>query len=414
MTLNKIIQTEILIIGGGMVGLSIAYQILERKLAKKIYILDKENKLGKHSSGRNSGVLHAGLYYKPDTIKAKVCVNGAKRLKECVIKRNLPINNCGKVIIPQENFLDSKLDLLFERGIRNGAKVEIWNNKQLKKFMPEVSSSSGRAIWSPGTCVINPIKVIESLQSELISKGVRILTSNDNAYSWKVEPENKKLILIDGKTIKYKLVFNCAGLQADKVAHLFNIGKEYNLIPFKGLYWQLRKESRIQVKANIYPVPDLNMPFLGVHFTPSSDKIPNVYIGPTATPALGRENYNLMNSIEPLASIMNLSTLARQYILGKGGFRDYTHEQLLLFIFPLFLKSAKKLIPSIDYKDIEPSKKVGIRSQLFNKKSQRLEDDFLCLKGESSVHILNAISPAFTASFELADLILDNSKELLQ
>ena len=196
-------------------------------------------------------------------------------------------------------------------------------------------------------------------------------------------------------------------MYADRVAKKFNVGEKYRLFPFKGIYWAVRKNSEIKINRNIYPVPDLNVPFLGVHFTPSADEIPSIYIGPTATPALGRENYKGLDAFEPLSTFSNLLSLAGQYLQNNGGFRKYVHEQLLLALKPVMLNSAKKLIPSIENNDIVSCEKVGIRSQLFNLDEGRLEDDFLCLEGPFSTHVMNAISPAFTASFSLADLIID-------
>ena len=389
-----------------MVGLCIAHQLLERKIVRDIIIIDKEKELGKHSSGRNSGVLHAGLYYKPGTVKAQVCVSGAKRLRAWVEKRNLPLNPCGKIIVPTRRDLDSQLEILADRGIANGAYVEFWDRKRLKDFIPEAHSASGRALWSPNTAVVKPITVIKRLKEELIENGVLFIQAEQ---SWRAEPDQKCIRLSDGTRVEFKHMFNCSGLQADRVAHKFGVGKNYSLLPFKGLYWQLKTGCPIQPKANIYPVPDLNIPFLGVHFTPSADATPLVSIGPTATPAWGRENYRGLEAIEPAMSVANLTVLARQYIANRGGFRRYVHEQAFLALPPLLLKAAQELIPSVRAEHIELSQKVGIRSQLFNHLTNRLEDDFLCFPGPSSTHVLNAISPAFTASFSLADLVLDQA-----
>tara|TARA_B100000700_G_scaffold246782_1_gene275905 strand:- start:642 stop:1871 length:1230 start_codon:yes stop_codon:yes gene_type:complete len=397
---------DIAILGGGMVGLSIANQLIERKIAKKIIIIDKEEKLGSHGSGRNSGVLHSGVYYNPGSLKATVCVAGARRLKEWIQDRNLPINCCGKVIIPQKEHLDSQLDLLKRRGDSNGATVHIIDNYQLKELIPEARSSSGRALWSPNTVVVKPLTVIKTLQSELEQKGVEIYT-NQKDYEFNIEL--KELKLQDGNTISYGHLINCTGLQADRIAHKFGVGNSYKLLPFKGLYWQLNSKCPFIIKRNLYPVPDLNIPFLGVHFTPSADQIPTVSIGPTASPALGRYNYRGLEAFEPIMSLQNLSLLANQYLFDKGGFRRYVHEQAFLSLPVFLIKAAQELIPSIKPEYIEMSSKVGIRSQLFNKVTRKLEDDFLCLPGPDSTHVLNAISPAFTASFSLADLIIDQS-----
>ena len=163
---------DVIIIGGGMVGLSVAHQLLERKITSSVAILDKELTLGLHSSGRNSGVLHAGLYYKPGSLKAKVCVDGARRLRSWVADHKLPINSCGKVIVPQKEDLDGQLDVLAHRGVANGATVEFWDTQQLHEWMPEARSASGRALWSPNTAVVKPLKVVQTLQQELQDHGV--------------------------------------------------------------------------------------------------------------------------------------------------------------------------------------------------------------------------------------------------
>ena len=156
--------SDVLIVGGGMVGLCLAHQLLERGITTNVTVLDKESELGCHSSGRNSGVLHAGLYYKPGSVKAQVCVGGARRLRAWVQERGLPLNACGKVIVPQRPDLDSQLDVLAERGSANGATVEFWDEQQLRELIPEARSASGRALWSPNTAVVKPITVVRRLQ----------------------------------------------------------------------------------------------------------------------------------------------------------------------------------------------------------------------------------------------------------
>ena len=180
-------------------------------------------------------------------------------------------------------------------------------------------------------------------------------------------------------------------------------------MPFKGLYWDLQPKSSLDLKQNIYPVPDLSMPFLGVHFTPSASHPATVRIGPTATPALGREHYKGIKGIEPGMVLKNGFELAQQYLYDKNNFRNYVHEQSYLNFTPFLVKAAQEIIPKINYQDVKISSKVAIRAQLYNQQKKKLEDDFICISNSSSTHILNAISPAFTASFELADLILYRS-----
>ena len=277
---------DVVIVGGGIVGLSLAKRLIERKITRNILIVEKEEKIGCHSSGRNSGVLHAGLSYEPGSLKSKVCVSGAKRLKDWVIENKLPINCCGKVIVPTEGHQDKQLDELLNRGTANGATVEMWDERQLKALIPEARTASGRAIWSPNTCVVRPLSVLETLGKQLIKKGV-IFSYGETLKS--AMPNQNRIVLSNGQKIDYSYLFNTAGLNSDHVAKMFGVGRDYVLMPFKGLYWKIKPECPIKIRTNLYPVPDLNVPFLGVHFTPNTDRSPVVNIGPTATPALGEK-----------------------------------------------------------------------------------------------------------------------------
>ena len=395
---------DFLIVGGGIVGLTIAHQLMARDISKQIIILDKEDDLGLHSSGRNSGVLHAGIYYEPNSLKAKVCISGANRLKEWMMEKGLGIKKCGKLIIPQRIALDPQLDILYDRGKRNGAVIEFINSKEIEKLVPDANITSGRAIWSPNTAVVDPKKVIQKMQEELQDKGVKIIKS---AKFWDLNIKSSEILINKKIKVNFGYFINSAGLQADKVAHQYSVGTDYKIIPFKGLYWQLRKNALLNIKLNLYPVPDLNVPFLGVHFTPSASD-DSVYIGPTAIPALGRENYKFFENIETINSILDFTFLTKQYFNNKDGFRKYVNEQAFLGIPLLFLKSAQELIPKLSYKDIKRSNKVGLRAQLFSIKKNMIVKDFLCLNGKNSLHILSSISPAFTASFSFADYVIDN------
>ena len=397
-------KNKVVIIGSGIVGMTIAYQLLTRKLSKDILIIEKENLPGKHTSGRNSGVVHSGLYYKPDSLKAKVCVKGSKRLRRWVSDRNLYLNKCGKLILPTNEYLNNRISELYDRGKKNGCNVEIWDLAKLKNKFPYVNLTCGRALWSPNTSIISPIEILSTLYNELKEKKVDFLFNSE------ITSVNQSMNFIEvnkNKKIYFDYLFNCAGLNADKVAKLFDLGSNYKLMPFKGQYLQLKTNFKYKVSSNIYPVPDLNIPFLGIHFTPGSS---GTYIGPTATLALGRENYKGIDSLEPYSLIGNINILAKQYLSGKNGFRRYFHEQAFQTFRPFFIKSAKQLIPSIKAENLKYSSKSGIRAQLIDLKNLKLVDDFISLETKNSIHVLNAISPAFTSGFELADLIINKSK----
>lgn len=399
--------SDIAILGAGMVGLALAHQLCERFADLSITVIDKEPELGRHSSGRNSGVLHAGIYYPPGTLKAQVCVQGARRLRAWCEAEGLPVLACGKVIAPQRAELDGQLELLLERGRANGAEVQLIDQQEFRKRLPDGRTASGRALWSPGTCVVKPKLVLQRLEQRLRERGVRFLLGTSVTG---VSPSEKQLNLSPAgadSTLAYGHLFNATGLQADRVAQAFGLAEHCTLLPFKGLYWELDSEAPFCFSTNLYPVPDLNVPFLGVHVTPSPDG--TVSLGPTAIPAWGRENYHGIDGVEPLMALQFLGDMASQWWRNAGGFRRYAREQALHGFKPLFLKAAQALVPDLRSEHLAPSQKVGIRAQLYDRRSRSLVQDFRLEHGPASTHVLNAISPAFTASFALADLILDQS-----
>ncbi len=401
--------SDYVVIGTGMVGMSIAYELLKLNSDASIIFIEKEKNIGLHSSGRNSGVLHAGIYYKPNSLRAKLCIEGAKLLKNWCLEENINVLNCGKYIVPQRIDLDDQIDNLKKRADANGAETEIINSREFKKNVPFGRTASGRALWSPNTSVVNPIEVLIKLRSKLEKYNVKFY------YEHELDEVNEdlKIIKVLNKNLNKKInirfghLFNAAGLQADKIAKKFNLAKHYEIFPFKGIYWRLNPNSKIKFNTNLYPVPDLNVPFLGVHVTPSVKG--DIYLGPTAIPAFGRENYKFFENIEPFQSLNFLKVLVQQYIQNKNGFRKYSREQAFHGIKLFFYKSAKEIIPELQLKDLLQTNKVGIRSQLYDFKENSLIDDFVLQEGDSSTHILNAISPAFTASFAFAKYVLKNS-----
>ena len=397
------ITTEILIVGGGMVGLSLAHQLSKREIAKEITIVDKEVRLGMHSSGRNSGVLHAGIYYEPNSLKARICVKGKKRLEEWVTSRGLEINKCGKIIVVQKKDLDEQLDRLNYRATQNGASTQFITKGELASLEPNVATNSDRALWSPETAVVDPRQVLRSIEEEVKASNVKI---RYNSEVIEIDSVSRKAILIDGTQICYQHLVNCAGINADLIARHFGVGSGYTLMPFKGSYWQISDKVDLGIRHNIYPVPDLSVPFLGIHFTPSSTGS-SVSIGPTATLALGRSCYGPIEEIDVGLTLKNVSILLRQYISNSGGFRRYAQEQALLGLDRFMIREVQRIVPGLTLDNIKPSEKVGIRPQVFDLKNKRLVDDFVCERGLHSTHIINAISPAFTASFELADYIVN-------
>lgn len=385
-----------LIVGGGITGLTIASELL-KKGVDDIVIVDKETSLGAHASGRNSGVLHAGIYYSPGTYKAKFCVRGNQLMKEYCWDKGLPLDVSGKVIVTD----NSRLDELYElksRADQSGAKSEIINTNRLLELEPYAVPSE-KALYSPNTAVFNPNLVLHSIRHDLEYSGnVRFLlgTSFTGISGSTIAKTNLG-------SIKFSKFINAAGTFADKVAHMFGVGLNYKVLPFKGTYKKIVKERDYLVNANIYPVPDLRNPFLGVHFTRSYDG--NVYIGPTAIPAFGREEYGFLNDL----SLESLSILGRDILLYfvNEGFRTAANSETKKYFAKYMLSEAEKLVPELKIDDIQDTPKVGIRPQLIDWKTKKLVMDFIVLRDGDSIHILNAISPAFTCSMAFAEYVVN-------
>lgn len=386
-----------LIVGAGITGLTIARELL-KKGVDDIVVIDKESSLGAHASGRNSGVLHAGIYYSPGTYKAKFCVRGNQLLQEYCLDNELTLNQSGKVIVTD----NSRLDALYElksRADQCGAQSEIIDTQGLLELEPYAVRSE-KALYSPNTAVFNPNQILLSIKKDLKSSGkVRFVLGT--LFTGLV---GSTQVTTNRGSISFTNFINAAGTFADKIAHTFGVGSQYKVLPFKGTYKKLVKHRDYLVRGNIYPVPDLRNPFLGVHFTRAYDG--NVYIGPTAIPAFGREEYGFLNDL----SLESLSILGRDILLlfTNEGFRNAAKSETKKYFTKYMLSEAQKLVPELKSEDIQDTDKVGIRPQLVDWKSKKLVMDFVVLKNGNSLHILNTISPAFTCSMAFAENVVND------
>lgn len=389
------------IIGAGILGLSVARELLNQYPDAKIEILEKEQDIGKHASGRNSGVLHSGIYYKEGSLKAKVCAEGAREMADFCREYHLPIQEYGKVIVPTRQEDDSVIDVLDKRAMSNGAKVEIIDGKQLLEIEPNVNVVTGRALYSPHTSVVDSVAILNKLVAMLKEKGASICCGVEVKD---IDSKEKHIVTSSGKR-PFNFVVNTAGLYADKIAQMLDCGIDYVMLPFKGLYYDVRKNVDLTINGLIYPVPDMSVPFLGVHFTKNISG--NVFVGPTAIPALGRENYRGLNGANLFEFAPSLYRLAGQYIYNKNGFRRYAHEEAARFVKSRFTDAARILVPAITESELALSTKVGIRAQLFDKKKNELIHDFVVEKDKHSIHVLNAVSPAFTSAFSFSKYLVN-------
>ena len=389
---------QYIIIGSGIIGLSIARAINEIQLDASILIIDKEPQEAAHASSRNSGVLHAGFYYSADSLKAKFTVDGNRALKSFCTRKNLPVNECGKLVVAQNEEELQTLYELEERGKRNGSNVEIIDEERALELEPNIRTFK-KALYSPDTASIDPQQVCSELKQELEEMGVKFLFLTK--YTGKIEGG---ISTDKGDFFAHKII-NCAGLYADKVAQDFGFGKNYTMIPFKGLYLKYTK-NKTDISMNIYPVPNLKNPFLGVHFTKTVDN--EIKIGPTAIPALWRENYSGTANFQFNEFADITVQEARLFVSNAFGFRDLAFEEMRKYSKKYFIGLAQNMVQDIDPKGFTEYTKPGIRAQLLDKKTRKLMLDFVVEGDAHSTHILNAVSPAFTCAFPFGEYVTQN------
>lgn len=395
------ITASILICGAGIVGLTVARDLVAAGY-DDILIIDKEPEAGRHASGRNSGVLHAGIYYAPGSLRAQSCLEGNFRMKQYCEERGLPLLKTGKVIVARDESELPTLRELYTRATQNGAKVDLIDDAQLAEIEPN-AKSAGQALFSHYTAVVDPKAILKSIQKELLESGkVRIRFAT--RFLGLAAGEGKRLaIRTTSGDISCAFFLNAAGAYGDVVAHAFGLGRDYQLIPFKGIYKKLKPEKAHTIRGSIYPVPNIKNPFLGVHFTRGVHG--DVYLGPTAIPALGRENYGILSGIDSEAP----SILLRDALLflRNKKFREVALEEPRKYSFKYFFNDARKLVKELAPEDIENSPKAGIRPQLVDVKKNELVMDFVIEGTEASVHVLNSISPAFTSSLFFSGMLLN-------
>lgn len=393
------ITASILICGAGIVGLTVARDLVAAGF-DDILIIDKEPEAGKHASGRNSGVLHAGIYYAPGTLRAKSCLEGNFRMKRYCEERGLPLLKTGKVIVARDESELPTLRELFARASQNGAKVELIDDKQLAEIEPN-AKSAGQALFSHYTAVVDPKAILKSIQAELLATGkVRIQFGARFTGLGKREGKRLRVETTTGP-ISCAFFLNASGAYGDVVAHAFGLGRDYQLIPFKGIYKKVKPEKAHMIRGSIYPVPNIKNPFLGVHFTRGAHG--DVYLGPTAIPAFGRENYGILSGLDAEApSILMRDALL---FLRNKKFREVALEEPRKYSFTYFFNDARKLVKELKPTDIESCPKVGIRPQLVDVKKNELVMDFVIEGTDESVHVLNSISPAFTSSLFFSEML---------
>lgn len=394
-------HAAIVVCGAGVLGLTIARELAARG-ADDILILEKEPRPGLHASGRNSGVLHAGIYYAPGSARARTCLEGNRLMRAYCAERGLPLAECGKVIVAPDPAELPALEALHRRALANGSPAVLIDEKELAELEPG-AVTSGRALHSPLTAVVDPRAVLASIARELTEGGRARIRYGCRVIGPAGAACGTRTLTTALGPVSYGRLLNCAGAHADTLAHAFGLGRRWAMVPFKGLYRKLRPRRAALVRGNVYPVPDPRVPFLGVHFTRGVTG--EVYIGPTATPALGRENYGLLRGLD--AEAPAVLWRCAQMLLGNPQFRALAREELRKYLPSRFFADCARLMRGLSPGDIEPCPKVGIRPQLVDTVTRALVMDFLVETDGPAVHVLNAISPAFTSSMAFARMVCD-------
>ena len=383
---------DVVVIGGGIVGLATALQVQKHKPGFKILVLEKESALARHQTGNNSGVIHSGLYYKPGSLKATNCIRGYHLVIDFCREHGIPFELCGKIVVATDEAERPLLENLYQRGQQNGLQnLKKLSGEQLREYEPHVAGLEGLLV--PQTGIVDYRLVAEKFGEVLTSRGAEIHLSE------KVIALKECEVITDKGNYSTKLIINCAGLYSDKVAAMTVNPLNVRIIPFRGEYYKLRKEKESLVKNLIYPVPDPNFPFLGVHFTRMAKG--GVEAGPNAVLAFRREGYR--------KSDINLKELSESLLwpgfqkVAKKYWRTGFGEMYRSFSKAAFTKALQKLIPDIREEDLVEGG-AGVRAQACDRDGG-LVDDFMILESSSAINVCNAPSPAATSSLAIGETV---------
>ena len=397
---GRLSNPSILIIGGGIVGLATARQLLHKHPDSEVTVLEKESSLGRHQTGHNSGVLHCGLYYTPGSLKAKLAVEGIREMTEFCAEHNVPHEICGKLVVATNEAEVIRMEKLYERGKANGLDgLEKFNHDQMREIEPHAGGIA--ALKVPQEGIVDYNAVVTALVREIESLGGQVIT---NARVKHLRQSNLWNADTTAGDYSADWIINCAGLHSDRVSQLAGQRRDLRIVPFRGEYFQLKPQSQHLVKHLIYPVPDPNFPFLGVHFTRLIDG--GIEAGPNAVLAFAREGYRKTNvNLRDLYDALTYSGLWR---FAMKYPKMCLHELRGSFSKKYFCKQLQKLIPEVQPYDLETGGS-GVRAQAMSPEGG-LVQDFHFAHGNQALHVLNAPSPAATASLAIGTEIVNQLK----
>ncbi|NEO34247.1 MAG: L-2-hydroxyglutarate oxidase [Symploca sp. SIO3C6] len=382
---------DIAIIGGGIVGLSTAMIVGKRYPEASILVLEKESSWAYHQTGNNSGVIHSGIYYKPGSFKAKFCRQGQRSMVAFCQEHGINYEVCGKVIVATEPEELPRLENIYQRGLENGIEVTKLSGEEVREIEPHVSCLAGIRVYSTG---IVDYKQVCQKYVELVSTQGGDLQLNSKVEKI-LETSAGQVLETSKGTFATHFTINCAGLHSDRVAKLGHVNPQAKIVPFRGEYYELKPEKRYLVKHLIYPVPNPNFPFLGVHFTRMIDG--GIHAGPNAVLSLKREGYTKTDF--DLRDFIEVMTYPGFWKLAAKHADAGIEEMIRSFSKAAFVRSLQRLIPEVEADDLIPSH-AGVRAQAL-RNNGKLVDDFLIVEGSNAMHVCNAPSPAATSSLEI-------------
>jgi L-2-hydroxyglutarate oxidase len=388
---------DFLVAGAGVVGLSVARELRRRHPGASIVVLDKEPGPGRHASGRNSGVLHAGFYYSPDSLKARFTREGNAALQAFCLAQGLPLNRCGKLVVAGDDVELPRLDALYARGVANGVELRMVDAHEARALEPRIRVHE-RAIFSPTTASLDPVAIVDRLARLAAGEGIELRFGEAFAG-------------VDGPGVRStrdawrpRYFVNAAGLQADTIAHAFGLGRRYRILPFRGRYLA-GGEAPGGLRVHVYPVPDPAWPFLGVHCTVTVDG--KLKLGPTAFPALWREQYGGLANFSA-GELLRIGARELQLLLrSRFGFARLAWKELRTSSRAAMVREAGRLVSGLRATDAWAPVRPGIRAQLLEVATGALVSDFVVEADARSLHVLNAVSPAFTCALPFVAHVVD-------
>ncbi|MEC8081178.1 MAG: L-2-hydroxyglutarate oxidase [Pseudomonadota bacterium] len=394
-------QYDIVIIGAGIVGLSTAWQMKNKYPDKRIAVLEKESSVALHQTGHNSGVIHAGVYYAPGSLKAKFCKEGAAATKSFCQQHNIPFEECGKLLVATDELELQRMDALFERCKTNDLEVQYLSQKELNEREPNVVGKG--ALFVPSTGIVNYKRVCEKLAELLTNQGGDIHLATTVTHL--AEDASNVMIETTRGVFKAKYLVSCGGLMADRLTKMLNIPTDFQIVPFRGEYYRLSPHHNQIVNHLIYPIPDPELPFLGVHLTRMIDG--SVTVGPNAVQGWKREGYGRINfDIKDVTEMLRFKGYWR---LLKDYWKVGIKETYNSWCKDGYLKEVKKYCPMVQRSDLEPYP-AGIRAQAVLRDG-KLVHDFLFAQSPRTLHVCNAPSPAATSAFPIGAYIIAKLEE---